>query len=177
MKNTKSPDTRSRTRRWALVLGVATGLFAVSGAALADRDRPKRGLPGMAFMRVIDDLDLTEEQEIKAIRVRRNLREQAEEARREMDGTMGKVAVELAKANPDATKLHAIADEVIKRIQKVTHSAIDQVLELHRTLSPEQRETLANRLERIEARRDERFGPPEGERGPRDGERGPAKRK
>lgn len=114
------------------------------------------GGPGMALMRVFGDLDLTEQQELKAIRIRRSLKEQAQASHEEMRGQFDAVIGELQKPNPDATKLHSIVDEAIKRMQKIAHSAVDQYLDLHQTLSPEQRATLIERLQEAKEMRHER---------------------
>lgn len=157
MKETSKAQTSTRRKtRWALIAGLTVALLATSGLALADKGKFKGGhgrggFPGM-IMRAFGDLELTEQQELKAIRIRRNLQTQALEQRREMAGSIAKVADELEKPNPDATKLHGIADDVIKRISKLVHSGIDQVLELHATLSPEQRSTLTERLRGFQQR-------------------------
>lgn len=169
MNHQAVPATSKRSRvKLALVAGIAAATLALGGVALA---RPHGGPggpggPGRMMMRALHDLDLTEQQEVKAVRIRRNVQEQAQTAHQELRGSMSKVADELEKANPDAQKLHGLADEVIQRMSKIAHSAVDQLLELHATFSPEQRTRLAQHLRNFQpGAGDEERGPGRGERG------------
>jgi hypothetical protein len=86
------------------------------------------------------------------IHIRKNLMAQGKELRQELQPQVSQVFDELEKPAPDAAKLHGIADDVLKRITRITHSAIDQALALHATFSPEQRETLVTRGREIQMR-------------------------
>jgi hypothetical protein len=141
----------------AITAGLALGLLAVGGAAMARPDGMRGGFAGKMFFRMFADLELTEQQELKAIRMRRSLQEQGQAARVETFKSLEPAIDELGKANPDSAKLHGIADEAVKRFSKIIHSAIDQALELHATLSPEQRTTLVKRAKEIHERREERM--------------------
>lgn len=154
------------TKRVLVAAGLALGLVAMGGAAMA---RPggkggKGGFPGMVMMRLFGDLDLSEQQELKAIRMRRNLQEQGETARKETFKSLEPAIAELGKAQPDARKMHAIADEAIARYSKLVHSAIDQALDFHSSLTAEQRTTLVNRAQEIHDRREERMERRDGEK-------------
>jgi len=116
----------------AIATALGLGLLAVGGGvALARPDGAHGGhggFPGMMMMRLFSDLDLTEQQELKAIRMRRDLMKQGQEAKKESFEQMGTAIEELGKASPDPAKLHGVADQAIQRFAKLVHSAIDQAL-------------------------------------------------
>lgn len=147
------------TKKVLVAAGLALGLVAMGGAAMARPGGGKGhgGFGGMMMMRLFGELDLSEQQELKAIRMRRNLQEQGEEARKETFKSLEPAIAELGKAQPDARKMHALADEAIARYSKIVHSAIDQALDLHSTLTAEQRTTLVTRANEMHDRREERM--------------------
>lgn len=148
----KRTMTTPRNKKLILATTVVASL-ALAGAAIAHpgggRGRGPGGGPfGMKLMRLVHKLDLTEEQEVKAVRLRRQLREEHKASKLDRKQLMTDVAAELKKPQPDAQKLHGIADQMLARMNKMTHSAIDKFLELHATLTPDQRAELADGMER-----------------------------
>jgi Spy/CpxP family protein refolding chaperone len=146
--NGSNPAPKRRWKTAAAGAVLAVGLLAAGSVAVARPfgGKPMFGGPGMMISRALEDLDLTEQQELQAIRIRRSIKEQAKDSREAMRADLDRVVAELEKANPDATKLHAVVDESLARMQKLAHSTVDQYLELHRTLTPEQRTALVERL-------------------------------
>lgn len=142
----------------ALASSLAVVMLAAGATAFARPGGPggPGGFPGMFMMRLFGDLDLSEQQELQAIRARRAIKEQADQAREESQVQIGQAIDELGKANPDSQKLHSLADQAIARFGKVAHSAIDQMLAIHATLSPEQRTTLHERAKEMHDRRMDR---------------------
>jgi Spy/CpxP family protein refolding chaperone len=136
--------------------------LALTGAAFAHGGGGPRGRGGMGggigmkLMRAVKHLDLTEEQEVKAVRLRRQMREERQAGKLDHQAMMKDVAAELRKERPDARKLHGIADQVIARMTKMTHSAIDRFLELHATFSPDQRAKLGEMTEKRANRKGKR---------------------
>jgi hypothetical protein len=145
-------------KKYLVAAGLALGLVAIGGAAIARPDGMKGGgFPGKMMLRLFGDLNLSEQQELKAIRMRRALSEQGQQARQETFKSLEPAIAELGKAQPDARKMHLIADEAIARYAKIVHSAIDQAIDLHSTLTPEQRTTLATRAQEIHDKREQRM--------------------
>ncbi|MFO0584570.1 MAG: Spy/CpxP family protein refolding chaperone [Anaeromyxobacter sp.] len=59
------------------------------------------------------------------------------------------VALEAWKSpNPDKAQLHALVDERIDAARAIAHQAVDAAVEVHDTLTPEQREKVTKKLER-----------------------------
>jgi hypothetical protein len=110
-------------------------------------------MPGMFLMHLAERLDLTEEQEVAAVRMRRSIREEAKQNRAEMQAAFDGVLVELEKPAPDATRLHRLVDEASARMTKLAHSSIDQYLKFHGTLSAEQRQGLVDEARLMKERR------------------------
>jgi len=52
-------------------------------------------------------------------------------------------------ATPDAAKLHALVDERIEALRAYAHELVDAGVELHGILTPQQRDQLAQKVERL----------------------------
>ena len=146
-------NVKSNKGWWAT--GALVGLLAIGGTATAQGFGRGHG-GGFPLMRVLRHLDLTEAQEVQAVRMRRALREQRKAARKEMEAAIDKAKAELAKSNPDPQVLHAAVDEAAAQMQKGLHMAVDQFLELHKTFTPEQRERMVKVMDRVKERRQKR---------------------
>lgn len=144
LETTSSPRRKKRL----VALGLSAALILASGAALAGAGHPWRGaggMPGIGLLRLAGNLDLSEQQEVQVVKIRRNLREQGRQLHRDMNAPISTALDELQKPKPDASKLHGLADETLRRVGQIAHSAIDQFLALHATFSTEQRDTLVSR--------------------------------
>lgn len=108
--------------------------------------------PGMRMMRMLHSIDLTEEQEVKAVRVKRKLRKQAKAMRQANKASMGEAINELSKPTPDKARLHAIVDKSLASAAKLAHAAIDQFLEVHATLTSDQRQQLVENARKAKER-------------------------
>lgn len=137
-----------------LALGISAAAFAGPGHGF------KRGFGGgpMRLLHLAETLDLTEEQEVKAIRMRRAIRKEMKANRQQMRASFDTVLAELEKPNPDPAKLHTLVDEATQRMNKVMHGSVDEYLELHKTFSAEQRQKLVERAREIKAHRKGRRG-------------------
>lgn len=152
MKNANDERRRSARGRW--ILGGATLALALGvGAAAHASHRGGGGLHGLGFHRVLHDLDLTEDQEVMAVRLVRATREARRALREGQAARRATVEAQLASDTPDAARLHAMVDEVADERVALIHATIDRFLELHATMTPEQREQLVATIERLEARR------------------------
>jgi len=61
----------------------------------------------------------------------------------EQHAVRSEVVTQLESATPDAQRLHALVDERIEAMRAFAHKAADAALEVHGTLTPEQRKALA----------------------------------
>jgi Spy/CpxP family protein refolding chaperone len=148
---------KSTKKRTSIIIGgVLAGVLALGGVALAQGGGPNgwgRGhIPGMALMRAMERLDLTDQQELQLIKIRKNLHQQGMDARQEMAASVSQVLDEVEKPAPDAQKIHSIADQAIQRFSKVVHSGIDQLIAFHQTLTTNQRATLVQSVREQQAR-------------------------
>ncbi|RKH71291.1 Spy/CpxP family protein refolding chaperone [Corallococcus aberystwythensis] len=90
----------------------------------------------------LDDLDATEAQRTSIHAVKDRL---LNEGRGLMEGQQAartEAVTQLASDTPDAAKLHALVDARIDAARAFAHKAVDAVLEVHRTLTPAQRQEL-----------------------------------
>jgi hypothetical protein len=141
---------RGRLRRVAM-LGALFAALAASATALA-RPRGHGGPLGFMMGRLLHHVDLTEQQEMEAVRIRRALADEGRAARKDAQAALGQAIAELEKPQPDARKLHGAADQAMSRMNAMVHSAIDRLLTLHATFSPEQRKDLTQTLRKHEER-------------------------
>jgi Spy/CpxP family protein refolding chaperone len=130
------------------ILGIlsATALaLGIAGAAFA---RPGGGGIGGPWARLIRSLDLSEEQAVQATRLFHPIRQDARQVRRERRENRAMLAEELGKEAPDAEALHRFVEEAAKERTRLAHRAVDAFLELHRGLTPDQRQMLVDRLQK-----------------------------
>jgi Spy/CpxP family protein refolding chaperone len=136
------------------ILGITSGVIVAGGLSAVAFAHPP-GLPGMRMLSMAQRLDLSEEQEVAAVRMRRAIREEAQQNREEMKAAFDEVLKELEKPNPDPAKMHRLVDDASARMTKVAHSSVDKYLEFHRTLTPEQRKELVASAKEMKEHRKE----------------------
>ncbi len=148
---------KKNTLRRGLLLGLVVGTLGIGTVAFA---RPFGGggfgMPGMGILRMVERLELTEQQEVQAVRLRREVREEMKGMRAQTHAEMGQVIDELAKPTPDARKIHGVVDNALARMGKLAHAVVDKALAFHATLSPEQKQTLAEDAKRFHERAQQR---------------------
>ena len=142
-----------RSNKTIVTVGALVGALAIAGTATAQGFGRGGGFPMMKMLR---RLDLTEEQEIQAVKIRRAMREQRKAARSQMKAAMEQARLELSKESPDPQVLHAAVDQATEQMKASMHSAVDQFLALHKTFTPEQREQLNRMMERMKDRHERR---------------------
>ena len=145
-------STMKSNKGW-MAAGAVVGVLAIAGTATAQGFGRGRGFP---LMRVLRHLDLTEEQEIQAVKMRRAMRAHHKASRELMQATMEQVKAELAKPNPDPQILHGAVDKAAEQMKSGMHQAVDQFLMLHKTMTPEQREKLVAVMDKAKDRRERR---------------------
>lgn len=142
-----------KSNKGLVAAGAIVALVGITTTATAKGFGHGRGFP---MMRILRQLDLTESQEIQAVKMRRAMREQRKAARSEMQAVMARVKVELAKPDPDPAVLHGAVDEAAEKMKKGMHTAVDQFLVLHKTFTPEQREEMVKIMDRVKERHERR---------------------
>jgi Spy/CpxP family protein refolding chaperone len=113
--------------------------------------------PAGKLLRLMETLDLTEQQEVALVRLRRELREEGKANFEARKADRVAMAAELAKATPNAAVFHQHLDQRLERQRVQGHAMIDKVLKFHATLSPEQKQALAERLTQVQDRMQKRF--------------------
>ena len=147
--------SKLKANRGMLIAGALVGALAIGGTATAKGFGRGGGFP---LMRIMRHLDLTEEQEIQAVKIRRAMREKRKAARQEMQATMDRVRLELTKENPDPQVLHGAVDQAAAQMTAGMHEAVDQFMTMHKTFSPEQREKLIQVMDKMKQRHERRRG-------------------
>ncbi len=142
--------------RGTLAGGLAAALVALGLVAHA-RGPHGGGGPGMALQRLIASLDLTEDQEVLAVRLRRQARDEMKAQHESNRGLLQEIKLQLSQPDPDQDRLHAIMDEIAESRTKMGHAMIDRLLQLHATLTDEQRATLIEKMDQAESRRRQRW--------------------
>lgn len=153
MTNDDRQDERKSSKKWMLAGGAIVLALTVGTAAYAHHRGGGGGFGGHVFHRVLRNLDLTEEQEVMAVRLMREMREEGRVQREAHRAELEALRAQLGVEQPDATRLHAMLDEEAQARTKLGHQAIDRFLEFHATLSAEQRAELVTMLEKLEERR------------------------
>ena len=144
----------TRIKTLALALA-ALGMLSVGCAA----DAQHRQHTGKAYEiissrvdDVLDDVEADEVQRDKVHEIKDRLYESAQAVRDGSKESRQLAFDELRKDDPDAAKLHAMVDERVDEWRKVLHEGVDGVLEVHATLTPEQRQEIADMIEEHTAR-------------------------
>ncbi len=153
------------------ILAVTTGAVLLAGglsaAALAGPGGHGRfahrggrmgmmgAMPGLRLLHLAETLNLSDEQELAAIKMRREIREEAQQNRQQMASIFSDVLIELEKPEPDAARLHQIVDQTSARMTKLAHASVDKYLKFQRTLTPEQRQQLVDHARMMKERREQ----------------------
>jgi protein CpxP len=91
----------------------------------------------------LDDLDATDAQRQSILAVKDRLFADGVKLMEEHHGVRQEAFQQLASEAPDAQKLHALVDARIDAMRAFAHKMTDAALEVHGTLTPEQRQELA----------------------------------
>lgn len=91
----------------------------------------------------LEDLEATQAQKQAILSVKDRLFEEGKRLAQEHQATRLEVLTQLESDSPDAQRLHRIVDERIDAVRGFAHKVVDAALEVHRTLTPEQRKELS----------------------------------
>ncbi|WP_338864118.1 Spy/CpxP family protein refolding chaperone [Myxococcus stipitatus] len=92
----------------------------------------------------LDDVGATEAQRQSIHAVKDRLFDEGVQLAEGQHATRSEVVAQLESDKPDAQALHALVDARIEALRAFAHKATDAVLEVHGTLTPEQRKVLAS---------------------------------
>lgn len=156
----------STLRTIAFAVGFMS-LGAVSAVGAQAAASPGFG-HGRHLARLIQQLDLTDDQQAQAEEIRDAMRSHHEAARAERDERRDDMLAMLGSADVDRDAVHAEIDAKSAEKTAFIHEMADMFLDLHASLDDEQRATLVEQAEEAAERMEQHRG----ERGER-GERGP----
>ncbi|MBK8010349.1 MAG: Spy/CpxP family protein refolding chaperone [Deltaproteobacteria bacterium] len=127
------------------------------------------GGPGLRLFRLIRDLDLTEEQEVALVKLRRSLQDERSAMRATAEDDTKILAAELAKATPNANEIDRLIEKRAQAHTQMAKKAVEKFLVFHQTLTPAQRKMLSEAAAKLPERFNQNG---DGRRGWRKGGRG-----
>lgn len=136
------------------VLGIGAitlGLLG-SGVAMARGGGP---MGGHAIKEVLRALDLDAEQKALVEDMKSSKEADREANKAFKESSQETFLNEFSKETPNSRTMHNLLDDGFERAADVAHSGLDDLLELHATFTPEQRETFVSELESAQARHEE----------------------
>ena len=164
MTTTNTPKPPRQSRRRTLLTGAFASMAGLVGGIAHARPgfgrNRHRGF-GMRMFHMLEQLDLTEEQEVELVRLRRNLRGERGRIHDTAKEVIATISSELSKAQPNRRLIHEQLDTATTNVQKMMHLVADKFLDFHSKLSNEQRSQLSRAIEkkqRFMRTRMERFG-------------------
>jgi Spy/CpxP family protein refolding chaperone len=96
----------------------------------------------------LDDLEATPEQRARVHAVKDRLLARGQALREARAGAHAEVLAQWRSETPDAARLHAMVDERLEAMRALAHEAVDAGVEVHGTLTPEQRAEVTRKIER-----------------------------
>ena len=96
----------------------------------------------------LDDLDATPDQRTHIHAVKDRLLASAQQIHVGGDATRQAFLDAWKSPSPDRARLHALVDERAETFRALAHEAVDAGLDVHDTLTPEQREKVTRKIER-----------------------------
>jgi periplasmic protein CpxP/Spy len=94
----------------------------------------------------LDDLNATEAQRSSIHAVKDRMLTEGQAMMADQKAARAEALTQLESATPDAAKLHALVDARVDAFRAFAHKATDAVLEIHRTLTPAQRQELTQEV-------------------------------
>ena len=146
--------------RWKRLLWIVpvalAGLLTLTGFAAHRFGHDPERMLSMVNARVedaLDDLDATPEQRTRVLALAERLLREGAVARDGHHEAVKALAGQWSQATPDAAAVHALVDARLDAVRKLAHQAADAGLELHGTLTPEQRAKVARKIARFTGER------------------------
>ncbi len=101
----------------------------------------------------LDDLKATDAQRAKVLAVKDRLLAQAEKLHAQHEAAHAELEGSWAADKMDSAALHALVDARVEELRGVLHQAVDGLVEVHDTLTPEQRRQLVSLVEELHGER------------------------
>jgi len=136
----------------ALVATTALALMAFGGGPFRHRMHDPAEVAAFVTDRVddaLDDLDATPAQRTQINAVKERMLSAAMSHRETRKETRDVFVAEWKAEKPDAGKLHALVDQRAAEMTAMAHQAVDAAIEVHDTLTPEQRVKVSKKIERF----------------------------
>ncbi len=142
--------------RKGIVIGVtvAAGFALVAGLAMAGGQRMLHGIHGGHGKAVawivngaLDEIKATDAQRAKVLAVKDRMLAQVEKLHASHEATHAEIERQWAADKMDAAALHALVNSRIDELRGVLNQGVDSLIEVHDTLTPEQRTQLADLIE------------------------------
>ncbi|HSN90474.1 MAG TPA: Spy/CpxP family protein refolding chaperone [Anaeromyxobacteraceae bacterium] len=96
----------------------------------------------------LDDLDATPEQRQRIHAAKDRLLSEGARLRGTRGETHREILAQWDSERPDAARLHALVDARIEEVRALAHQGVDAAVEVHATLTPEQRARVSRKLHR-----------------------------
>ncbi len=96
----------------------------------------------------LDDLDATPDQRTRILAVKDRMLDAAKQVHADQGATHQAFLEAWQTDRPDAAKLHALVDQRVEEMRKLAHQAVDAGVEVHDTLTPDQRAKVTKKIER-----------------------------
>ena len=155
----------SMIRNTLFAVGFMTvGAIGTVGAQAAAR--PGSFGHGAHLARLVQQLDLTDDQQVQADEIRDAMRSHHEEMRADRGEHKAELLAQLGNASVDREAVHTEIDSKLAEQASFMHEMADMFLDLHASLDDDQRSTLVSSAEQAMDRHEERRGE-RGERGER----------
>ncbi|NOK02141.1 periplasmic heavy metal sensor [Myxococcus xanthus] len=148
----RSTQEKAMMKRFAVVGSAMLAVALLSGFAL--RGGPRWGKDPERVKQLVtwklddklDTLDATESQRQSIHAVKDRLFSDGVQLMQEHHAVREEAFQQLASDTPDRQKLHALVDARIEAMRAFAHQATDAALEVHGTLTPQQRKALAEQF-------------------------------
>jgi len=136
-------------------VGLGAGACANQTEEQVEQQRTERAYKHMTVRvdEALDDIEATDVQREQVHVIKDQLFDEMKGFRAKSKETR-EIALDQWKGDaPDADKLHGLVDERMDEMRKVMHKVVDEMIELHGVLTPEQRAEIAAEVEDRFARR------------------------
>ena len=137
------------------VLGLTLTLVAAQGCGPEDaaseqklmQERQKK--LSKRLDRVLDRINATQQQRRKVHQIKANLINQAQPLRKQRRAAAKQALTEWNKATPDRRELHRTVDRNLEMVRAFAHVAVDRAIEVHGTLTPQQRAQVVELIKQV----------------------------
>ncbi len=142
-----------KSRFWTIAAGLAAVLaLAGFGRCGGPNSRDPSQVAAFVTDRVddtLDDLNATDAQRQQIHAIKDRLLSKGLELRKEGEPLHAEVLAQWQSATPDRARLHALVDQRFEAMRAFAHEAVDAGIEVHGILTPEQRERVTKKVERL----------------------------